>query len=163
KYLSASSERDASTSLFDTPVLFPERFTIGLGDGRTVTVDRARDTKSDPPPTTDGRWLVPNTVGYVRMTAFGTLDAVTNAWRLIPQFHDAHTIILDLRGNVGGGDPIPLQAALMAKRYPTWSEQAAMHGGALLRGYSVSHPGMEHIRVSDATITPHGPTYTGRL
>jgi carboxyl-terminal processing protease len=163
KYLSGSSERDAATGLFDTPVLFPERFAITLSDRRQVTIDRAHDTKAEPPPTTDGRWLVPNTVGYVRMGAFGVLDAVANAWRLITQFHDANAIILDLRGNVGGGDPIPLQAALMAKPYRTWSEQAATSGGALLRGYGVSHPGLEHIHVSEAGITPHGPTYTGRL
>lgn len=163
KYISASSERDASTSLFDTPVVFPERFTVTLRDGRQIPIDRTHDTKASPPPRVDGRWLVPNSVGYVRMASFQGIETVADAWRLFTQFHDGKAVILDLRGNTGGGDPRPFQAALMAKAYPMWSEQEAMSGGALLRGYGVAHPGMEHIHVSDADISPHGPSFTGRL
>src|SRR5262249_44457781 len=36
KYISASSDRDAGVSLFDTPVLFPSKFNITLGDGGRV-------------------------------------------------------------------------------------------------------------------------------
>ncbi len=38
KYISASSERDAAVSLFDTPLLFPERFTLTLDGGRRVAI-----------------------------------------------------------------------------------------------------------------------------
>ncbi len=45
KYISASSDRDAGVSFFNTPVLFPSRFTLSLDGGRQVTVDREHDKK----------------------------------------------------------------------------------------------------------------------
>jgi carboxyl-terminal processing protease len=163
KYVSASSERDASTSLFDTPALFPERFTLTLDDGRRVAIDRQHDEKATDQGPVDGRWLVPGTVGYVRLSAFQGIETTAAAWRYFNDFHNAKTVILDVRGNIGGGDPRALQQALMGKPYPMWSEAAAMSGGALLRGYGVAHPGGEHVMVSDAGMTPRGAAFTGRL
>ena len=163
KYLSASSERDAAVSLFDTPILFPERFTLTLDGGRRATVDRKLDQKRAEPGMVEGRWLVPGTVGYIRMSAFHGIETIAAAWQYFNEFHGAATVILDLRGNVGGGDPRALQQGLMSKPYPMWSESGAMTGGALLRGYGVAHPGMAHITINEADMRPRGPAFAGRL
>jgi carboxyl-terminal processing protease len=163
RYISASSERDAATSLSDTPALFPDRFTLRLEDGRDVPVDRARDAKRPPPNAAEGRWLVPNDVGYIRLSSFHGLDLQGAASTFVNQFREGKAIILDLRGNIGGGNPRTLQQDLMDRSYPSWSESSTIAGGPLLRGYEVGHPNSVHITMGESTIVPRGPSYRGRL
>jgi carboxyl-terminal processing protease len=163
KYISASSERDAMVSLFDTPALFPDRFTITLESDRRVVIDRKGDKKGAEPPLVSGRWLIPGRVGYIKLAAFHGIETVAAAWQYFNEFHGASAVILDLRGNIGGGDPRGLQQGLMSTPYPMWSETGALTGGELLRGYGVAHPGMTHVTVTGADIRPRGPAYTGRL
>lgn len=163
RYISASSDRDATVSLFDTPVLFPERFTLTIDGGREVVIDRQHDQKQADSSDTEGRWLVPGRVGYVRMRSFRGLESQAPALTLLNEFRNAATIVLDLRGNLGGGDPRTLQRSLMDKAYPMWSESSAMQGGAILRGYGVSGPHTTHVTISDTDIRPRGPGFTGRL
>jgi hypothetical protein len=66
RYVSASSNRDAGVSFFDTPAIFPEKFTITLDDGRKIPIDRQNDRKaSAPPANTEGKWLVEKAVAYI--------------------------------------------------------------------------------------------------
>ena len=164
KYISASSDRDGGTSFFDTPVVFPERFTLTLDGGRKVVIDREHDKKQQTVPKTAGRWLVAGSVGYIKVPTFHGVETQTAALDYLRQFHDAGTVILDVRGNPGAGDPGMLQRSLMDKPYPMWSEQSAMHGGFLLRAYDIAYPEMSHVSTGDATIRPRGqPVFSGRL
>jgi carboxyl-terminal processing protease len=163
RYISASSERDAATSLFDTPALFPDRFRVHLDDGRDVLVDRAHDVKRATPNAVEGHWLVPNEIGYLRLSSFHGLDVQGSASTFEHQFHAATTMVLDLRGNMGGGSPRALQQELMDRPYPSWSESSTIQGGPMLRGYDVAHPGTMHVTTGESTITPRGPSYSGRL
>src|SRR5260370_5775308 len=70
QHVTDSSDRDAGVSFFDTPVLFPERFSLTLDRGRHVVVDRKRDKKQDLPTKTEGRWLVPGAGGYIKVPTF---------------------------------------------------------------------------------------------
>jgi C-terminal processing protease CtpA/Prc len=81
----------------------------------------------------------------------------------LKQFHDAEAVILDVRGNPGMGDGVPLQRSLMDKPYPMWSESSSMKGGFLLRVYDVAYPEVSHVTTSEATIRPRDPVFTGRL
>jgi len=164
KYVSASSDRDAGVSFFDTPVIFPEKFTLTLADGRKIPIDRKSDKKNpEPPPKTTGRWLVEKSVAYVKVPSFHGIETQAQALRYLEDFRDAKAVILDVRGNPGMGEPIALQSALMGKPYQSWTEASSLHGGPLLRSYDVAYPEHSTITTSDAVVHPFVKSYTGRL
>jgi carboxyl-terminal processing protease len=165
KYISASSDRDAGISLFDTPALLPLRFNMTLDGGRQVAVDRARDKKEVVVLETEGRWLVPGKVAYIRVPIFHGIETQAAALQYLKQFKDATAVILDVRGNQGGGSGAPLESSLMEKAYPMWSESSSMQGGMILRGYDMgpmTSPEMTHVTSSEGTLRP-GAVYTGKL
>ena len=164
KYVSASSDRDAGLSFFDTPTIFPERFRVKLSDGRKVTIDRKTDKKTDEAPAkTEGRWLTQGSVAYVKVPSFHGIETQAQALDYFKQFHDAKAVILDVRGNPGLGVPSALQSALMDKPYRTWTESSSMKGGALLRNYSTGEPEHSQIMTGEAVVRPADPIYTARL
>jgi carboxyl-terminal processing protease len=164
RFVSASSSRDAGVSFFDTPVVFPERFTLTLDDGRLVHIDRKNDKKaSPPPPQTEGRWLVDKSVAYIRVPSFHGIETQVRALEYLKRYRDAKTVILDVRGNPGMGEPFVLQSSLMGRPYQTWTQSSSQHGGALLRNYASGYP--EHLAVTttDTTIRPRETAYSGAL
>jgi carboxyl-terminal processing protease len=164
KYISASSDRDAGVSFFDTGVVFPEKFTLLLDDGRRVAIDRASDKKNpEPPPKSEGRWLAEKSVAYIKVPSFHGIETQAQALAFLREFHDAKAVILDVRGNPGMGEPTALQSALMGKPYRTWTEASSLHGGPLLRGYDAAYPEHSTITTTEAVIHPFDSAYTGRL
>jgi len=164
KYVSASSDRDSGVSFFDTPPIFPERFTLTLGDGRQVTIDRAHDKKRPAEPEeTEGRWLTPGAVAYIRVRSFHGIETQAQALQCFRDFHSAKAIILDVRANPGLGEPTFLQVALMTKPYKSWTISSSMEGGVLLRNYDLAYPEQSEISTTDAVVTPRAPVYSGRL
>jgi len=161
KYISASSDRDAGISFFDTPVVFPERFSLTLDGGRQVVVDRKQDNKEEPPAKTEGRWLVPKSVAYIKVPNFRGIETQAAALEYLSQFHEAKAIIIDVRGNPGLGDPGPLQRSLMDKPYQLWTEQSSMKGGMMLR--HGAYPELSRATSSQVTIEPQKPAYAGSL
>jgi len=163
-YVSASSSRDAGLSLFDTSAIFPEKFTIALADGRKIPIDRANDKKVPPPPEkSEGRWLTEKTIAYIKVPTFHGIETQAQALELLKQFHDAKTLILDVRGNPGLGAPGALQRSLMVHPYKDWMESSSEHGGALLRNYAPSYPEHSTLTISDTVIQPRETAYSGRL
>ena len=164
KYISASSIRDGGVSLFDTPALFPETFAITLSDGRRVSIDRKNDKKAPPPPQdTEGRWLVEKSVAYIKIPIFHGIETQARALQFLKEFRDAKAVILDVRGNPGGGQPSVLQASLMGRPYQAWTESSSQHGGPILRSYSTAYPEHATVTYSDAIVRPRETAYTGRL
>jgi len=164
KYVSASSDRDAGVSFFDTPAIFPENFTLTLSDGRQVPIDRKNDKKKDEPPSkTEGRWLTEGSVAYIKVPTFHGIETQAQAIEYFRQFHNAKVVILDVRGNPGLGEPTALQSALIDKPYKSWTESTSMKGGALLRNYDFAYPEHSEITTTDALVSPRDPVYTGRL
>jgi carboxyl-terminal processing protease len=161
KYISASSDRDAGVSFFETPAIFPGRFTLTLDGGRQVTVDREHDQKQEPPMKTEGHWLVSRSVGYIKVPTFHSIETQAAALEYLKQFHEAKTVILDVRGNPGLGIGDALQRSLMDKPYPMWSESSSMKGGFLLR--HIAYPEVSHVTTSEGMIRPQEPAYAGRL
>jgi carboxyl-terminal processing protease len=164
KYVSASSDRDAGVSFFDTPVIFPEKFTLTLADGRRIPIDRKNDKRNaEPPPKTAGRWLVEKSVAYIKVPSFHGIETQAQALTYLKEFHDAKAVILDVRGNPGMGEPIALQSALMGKPYQSWTDSSSLHGGPLLRSYDAAYPEKSTINTSEAVVHPFDTAYTGRL
>ena len=162
KYISASSDRDAGVSLFDTPVLFPERFTLTLEGGGKVVIDRAHDKKNEPAMKTEGKLVANGTVAYIRVPVFRGIETQAQAMGYLRQFHEAKAVILDVRGNPGLGDGSPLQQTLMGKPYPAWMESSSVKGGVLLRHFG-ARPESAHVTTADVTIDAQEGAYAGRL
>jgi len=164
KYVSASSDRDSGVSFFDTPAIFPGRFTLTLDDSRQVIIDRVQDKKREEgTPKTEGRWLRTGAIAYIRVPNFRGIDTQAQALQYFREFHSAKTVILDVRGNPGLGQPTALQLALMVKPYNTWTISSSLKGGLLLRDYDVAYPERSEVTTFDAVTRPGEPVFGGRL
>jgi carboxyl-terminal processing protease len=165
KYLSASSTRDAETIFFHTGVLFPQRFTVTLDGGRKVVVDREHDQKqARTAGEVEGRWLTPGQIGYIKLRTFGSIEAQVEAVRYLKQFEKAKTIVIDIRGNAGGGDPETLRRSLITQTYKAWTERSALQGGFLSRSYQPDSPEAVKISPTDTLVRPgDGASFTTPL
>ena len=102
--------------------LFPERFVLGLAGGRQVAVDRHSITATQGLPPTEGRWLEPGKVAYIRIPSFWVPDYEKKAIELVDEFRTAAALIVDVRGNLGGSTPSELTSLLMNRPYRWWTE-----------------------------------------
>ncbi len=161
-YISASSDRDAEANFFNTPVVFPERFTMTLDGNRHIVVDRKQDRKAEPSNETTGRWLVLEKIGYIKLPSFQDME-VAGALDLLRRLKNAKVLILDLRGNFGGGDPSPIVRSVMDRPYQTWTELSSMKGGALSRGYGMAHAEGPQVTAATAVTNSPRPIFTGKL
>ena len=128
RFISASTAQWARRALFARLAAFapcahllPERFVLGLHGGRQVPVDRRSATDSGLP-VTDGRWLEPGKVAYIRIPSFSTPEHEKRAVELLAGFRTAPVLIVDVRGNTGGSTPGQLTSLLMDRPYRWWTE-----------------------------------------
>lgn len=103
------------------PYLLPLRFTLTLADGRRVELGRVpmpKDWKvvSATAHLPTYKWLVPQQIAYLRLKSFGA-GVGHDAAEALHGFSEARVLIIDLRGNVGGGGEEALLAALMERPY----------------------------------------------
>jgi carboxyl-terminal processing protease len=101
--------------------LLPERFVLGLAGGKQVAIDR-RSMPDLELGGTEGRWLVPGALAYVRLPSFSTPDHEKRAIELVREYKHAAALIIDVRGNGGGSTPDDLYKALMDRPYRWWTE-----------------------------------------
>jgi carboxyl-terminal processing protease len=127
-YISASSESGARNVLFSQvqdfapfAPLFPEKFQLTLSRGREITIDR-HVLPMPVPPKTEGRWLEPGKLAYIRVPSFFYPENEKRAIELVHEFGQAPAMIVDVRGNFGGGTPSDLIAQLMDRPHRWWSE-----------------------------------------
>lgn len=101
--------------------LLPERFVLRLEGGRQVSVDRHLAV-APAPMATEGRWLDPGRLAYIRIPSFFAPEYEKRAIELIHEFHSAAALIIDVRGNMGGSTPSDLTSLLMDRPYRWWTE-----------------------------------------
>lgn len=130
--ISASTEKGAQRELFArmpgfAPYahLFPGRFELTLAGGRKVAINRyaAPATASL---VTEGRWLEPGKVAYIRIPSFMSPQFEKRAIELAREYRHAEMLIVDVRGESGGSTPEDLTAFLMNKPYRFWSESTSI-------------------------------------
>jgi carboxyl-terminal processing protease len=128
RFISASTEQWARRALFaELPdfvpdsYLFPERFELGLTDGRKIAVDRSTAAPK-PAFLTEGRWLEPGKIAYIRIPSFFHPEFEKRALELAREYRGAALLIIDVRGNMGGSTPSDLTTFLMDRPYHWWSE-----------------------------------------
>ena len=132
-YISASSEYAARNMLFSQlgdfvpfGLLIPEKFDLTLSGSRIVTIDRHALPKSAPMQT-EGRWLEPGKLAYIRIPSFFNPDNEKRALELVHEFQQAPALIIDVRGNAGGSTPSDLTSALMDRPYRFWTESTPIN------------------------------------
>ena len=151
RLISASTEQWARHALFArAPAfapyahLFPDHFVLGLAGGRQVPIDR-HAAPSAPPLATEGRWLAPGKEAYIRIPSFMNPEFEKRALELVREYHEAAVLIVDVRGNMGGGTPGELTGLLMDRPYRWWTESTpqilpyfrfrASQGGSQYEGF----------------------------
>jgi carboxyl-terminal processing protease len=114
-----SGERMRRVSLTFPDYLFPAQFVVGTDDGRRVNVVRGVPTDSSVAarragqPLVADRWLVPDSIGYVRVRRFSPRAHEDSALAIIGRrYSTAPALVVDVRGNGGGSTPSRLIAAL---------------------------------------------------
>ncbi|MGA8730857.1 MAG: S41 family peptidase [Terracidiphilus sp.] len=127
RWISASTEEGGRHLLFArmtivTPYahLFPERFELTLSGGRKVVIDRR--TLHDASLETEGRWLEPGKVAYIRIHTFLGSDYEKRALELAKEYRQAKVLIVDVRGEPGGSTPTDLASFLMDRPSQFWTE-----------------------------------------
>jgi carboxyl-terminal processing protease len=124
RYISASSIAAQRHNLFLFPYLFPEQFTLTLQDGRKVLIKR--ETLKKPQEETEGRWLKPGAIAYIRIPAFFYPHFEQRALDFVGQFRNAKVLIVDVRRNGGGIPPARLVEALIDRPHRGWAESTSV-------------------------------------
>jgi carboxyl-terminal processing protease len=125
QYLSGSSESQLRRRLFsssNTP--FPQKFSITLADGRHIQAERKLpepEPKKDPV-ATEGRWIREGTLAYIKIPSFDDPAFQESAIEFVKKFKAAMALIIDVRGNEGGGTPSELIRSLMDRPWRHWIE-----------------------------------------
>lgn len=101
--------------------LLPERFTLSLQGGGQVRVDRHLAAAAEPM-VTEGRWLEPGRLAYIRIPSFFGPEYEKRAIELLHEFDAAAALIIDVRDNMGGSTPSDLTSRLMDRPYRWWTE-----------------------------------------
>ena len=127
RLISASTAEGARHLLFArmtmvTPYahLFPEQFVLTLAGGKKVAIDRR--ALHDVSLATEGRWLEPGKVAYIRIHSLLGPDFEKRALELAREYRQAQAIIVDVRGEPGGSTPGELTSFLMDRPYAWWTE-----------------------------------------
>jgi carboxyl-terminal processing protease len=127
RVISASTEAGAQHLLFArmtivTPYahLFPQQFVLTLSDGKKVSIDRR--TLKGASLDTEGRWLEPGKVAYIRIHTLLGPDFEKRAVELANEYRQAQAIIVDVRGEPGGSTPSDLTSFLMDRPSQWWTE-----------------------------------------
>lgn len=163
KLVSASSDREAAVDLFDTAVAFPARFRLTLADGRSAVIDREAALPAAPAPHATGRWLTTGTLAYLALPTFHGLAIQVEAVDWLRRFHDARAIIIDVRGNRGGGYPSEVVRAVMTAPYVDWTHISATRGGGQVRILAGAFARNATTTSGGAVIPPREPVFAGRL
>lgn len=180
RWLSGSSDRERRQMLFYQSYLFPETFTLTLDGGRSVPIDRLHmvfDKDHEEP----AKPSLKSGIEYLRITSFDDPKVEADAIDYVRQHKDAHTFIIDVRGNGGGSTPEGLIKALMDRSYREFSVETPLTIG-VLRSYQelAKWPGLptetrKYVEdlselsyrsrlISDGAVKqPQQPVFTGTL
>jgi carboxyl-terminal processing protease len=79
---------------------------------------------SKKPLETEGKWIQDGKVAYIRIPSFGEPKYEMRALAFVQEYCQAHTLIVDVRGNGGGSTPSQLTKKLMDRPYRWWVERS---------------------------------------
>src|SRR5262249_24192150 len=139
------------------------RFTLELEGGRRVAIDRAEPVEGHNPgarpPASEGRWLTDGSVGYIRIPAFNDPGFEETAIGLVKRYRGARCLVVDVRGNGGGGRPYRLIGELMDR---PWREWATATPALVALDRARGSPPAQ-LRLEGRTNPPREGAFTGRV
>ncbi|MCX6620902.1 MAG: S41 family peptidase [Acidobacteria bacterium] len=136
RYISASSDAAAQHVFFYHKHLFPQQFKLHLAGGAVVAIDRTTQKLRFPAsPATEAKWLREPRIAYIRVDSFDGARFENFALDALKQYLAAEAIVIDVRGNTGGGTPERLLRALIERSYRNWSQSTAINMG-LFRAFT---------------------------
>ena len=149
--------------------LWPQRFSLGLADGRTIAVDRGEPVRGswrglDRP---DAVGVTEPMPGLVRIVIPGFDDPRLEATALdaVRRHLDARAILFDVRGNGGGSTPERLLAALIDTPYRNMLDATPLHIGTIeawsQHGEAILPDAM--LRTGGDLVMPDHPLFHGRV
>ena len=166
KYLSGSSESQQRRRLFSSNSPLPRRFSIQLAEGRSIRVEPKAPTaaaKKEPPETTESRWIHEGVLAYIKIPSFDEPELQKSAIEFLRKFQNAKTLIIDVRGNVGGGTPSDLIRSLMDRPWRHWIETTPSNLGTM-RAEMNNDPAFHlDYRFEYPSEKPEKPIYSGKL
>jgi carboxyl-terminal processing protease len=169
RYLNTSTERFAHRRLFywNQRHLWPETYTLGLADGRSVGIDGPPPQSSPRRPVVDGRWLEAGRVAYIRVGSWNDQEYRERAMELLEEFRSAESLIVDVRGNGGGSTPGAFISALMDRPWRWYAEASPMRLAVFANAAERGRAGFSDFRQPmmawPAEVQPPDSLYTGRL
>ena len=134
KYICSFNDREAKTKFTSHTFLFPSKFTLTIGSGRQIEVDRSLLSAQKLKAQTEGIWIKEGEIAYVRIPSFENNEYEDKALEFINSFKEAKSIIIDLGDNEGGLIPYKLIRGLMDRPYRFWSESTPVSFG-LFKNY----------------------------
>jgi carboxyl-terminal processing protease len=111
--LEGSSDGTRRRTLSWRAMLWPQRFELGLSDGRMVTVDRTMPPAGRARVFPSSEVKPPAGVGYIRIRSFEDPANEKKALDEVERQKDARAIVFDVRGNGGGSTPSNLLDRLL--------------------------------------------------
>jgi carboxyl-terminal processing protease len=169
RYLNTSTERYARRRLFfwNQRHLWPEAYTLGLADGRSVPIDGPAPQSSPLRPVVDGRWLEPDRVAYIRVGSWNDQEYQERAMELLEEFRSAEALIVDVRGNGGGSTPVPFISGLMDRPWRWYAEATPMRLAVFANMAEQGRDGYSDFRRPmmswPASVEEPDSLFTGRL
>lgn len=168
RYVNGSDDRARRRVFFSRAFLLPPRFTLTLGDGRRVPVERR--AYGGAAPAVETRALEDGRVAYLRIPSFGEPRFEDSALAVVARTRAAGTpaLVIDLRGNNGGNTPTRLIRALMDRPWRSWAESTPLR--VALFDFYRRH-GMEgfadlrdpHLSWAATMTPPDSAAYAGRV
>jgi carboxyl-terminal processing protease len=115
-------------------LFLPESYVVRVEDRhggiRALTVDRTVLEQGGMLRATGGCWLDKG-VAYIKIPSFLSPEFEEQALVYLKEFHEAASLIVDVRKNGGGSTPRRLMRALMDRPYRWWIESSPMNVGVL--------------------------------
>jgi carboxyl-terminal processing protease len=168
-FLNASTERYARRRLFfwNQRHLWPETYTLGLSDGRSVRIAEPIPKSASRRPVVEGRWLEPGRVAYIRVGSWNESAYRERAMELLDDFTSAETLVVDVRGNGGGSTPVAFISALMDRPWRWYAEASPMRIAVFSNAAEQGRPGFSDFRRPmmswPASVEEADSLFTGRL
>jgi len=119
--LEGSSDATRRRTFSWRSVLWPQRFELGLSDGRKVVIDRTMPPAGPTRVFSSPEAKPPAGVGYIRIRSFGDPANEKQALAEVEQLKDARAIVFDVRGNGGGSTPSNLLDRLLDRPWRDFS------------------------------------------
>jgi carboxyl-terminal processing protease len=169
RYLNTSTERYARRRLFfwNQRHLWPEAYTLGLADGRSVRIEGAVPQTAPRRPVVDGRWLERDRVAYIRVGSWNDQEYRERAMELLEEFRSAEALIVDVRGNGGGSTPVSFMSGLMDRPWRWYAEASPMRIAVFTNAAERGRDGFSDFRRPmmswPAEVQEPDSLFTGRL